>query len=84
MNFASAVEKMSAGLAVRRREWPAWRTLRVVRKTATLPHGAFGITLDRCDKILHNMDPGYWGMSHWRPLLRDVLAEDWEVVEGQG
>lgn len=84
MNFASAVEKMAAGFAVRRPEWASWRNLRVVRKAASLPYGAIAEALQEADKALHNMDPGHWGLGYWHPLLRDVVADDWEVVEGQG
>lgn len=81
MDFASAVEHMAAGHIVRRPGWPAWRTLRVIRKTASLPYGAIAETLQEPDKTLHNLDPGHWGMKHHRPILGDMLAEDWILAD---
>jgi hypothetical protein len=81
MDFASAVEHMAAGHIVRRPEWPAWRTLRVIRKTACLSYGAIAETLQAPDKTLHNMDPGHWGLKHHQPILGDMLAGDWILAD---
>ena len=69
MNFASAVEALRRnGARCRRQEWPLERYVTVSRGSATMASGAI-------------VDYGKArARTRWRPLLRDVSANDWEIV----
>ncbi len=73
MNFSDALIAMMDGHKIRRKDW--------IENEVTYSYLAIAGEPEDCDIKHYDTGPGIVGSHDWHPYSKDLLADDWMIVE---